>query len=77
MDGEGVVVITRAVARAKVRHVTSRSFAQRDRASGYQKLRRVFRRSLNPFPYPENGVGPVRRRRDRRGAVDRAPVGPW
>ena len=34
VDGEGVVVITRAGARAKVRHVTSRSFAQRDRASG-------------------------------------------
>ena len=34
VDGEGVGVVTRAVARAKVRHVTSRSFAQRDRASG-------------------------------------------
>ena len=33
--------------------------------------------SLNPFPPPGNGVGPVRRRRDRRGAVDRAPEGPW
>ena len=37
----GVGVGTRAVARAKVRHVTSRSFAQRDRASGWQKFRRV------------------------------------
>ena len=31
---------------------------------------------LNPFPPPGNGVGPVRRRRDRRGAVEGAPVGP-
>ena len=33
--------------------------------------------NVNPFPYPGNGVGPVRRRRDRRGAVYGAPVGPW
>ena len=33
VDGEGVVVVTRAGARAKRRHVTSRRFAQRDRAS--------------------------------------------
>ena len=32
---------------------------------------------VNPLPLPGNGVGPVRRRRDRRGAVEGAPVGPW
>ena len=34
-------------------------------------------RVVNPFPLPGNGVGPVHRRPDRRGAVEGAPVGPW